>query len=1260
MSKPDYEQNAHHHGSVLVLVRGIGPSKPRSLQKVFERLQKVNNVKINDSSGQVRDIWVRFVQEHPVENNDWGDFQTHRRLLGLMTVGKFESQTELNELCRVHESLKVKYSDTLFDSRSFFHGSSNKENSSLSSDNSTNDGDRRSLDDETTKRLDEEFTTPSNFKSQAFFYPENDPCDNLETSVAEFVNSLFWILESKRLERTREKIEKVSLLYAPFEKKDFVGLDLDTRNNRKRCMGRATKNLADLTLQSGLVSESLTLYHTACETLRAIGDSLWLGAAYEGLCSASSILLYPNVRYATSLQRNASLQDSPQKLSNRPLNHDNIAKAALSKKSGLVIQLESDTVVKSGCSSSTSSSTSSVSSILSTSSSGSLASDRKDTPTSPYPPNVLMPDDIPVKYRDAIINYSKYRHAGIIETEAALKAARVCIEQNQNLEVAIFLQNVLYINLNMSEQERVQRFETLTELYQRIGYHRKASFCQRLAAWRHVAQSNSNPDWGQSYQLMLDSFPGHRLSTDPIEVLQQGSGWPCLQIDLLQQLIGAARRLGQSALATRHMTFLLQTMWKHLTPNEQREMALQLQSLSAQCEGSPVPLVLDNGTVIPPANLTDLPYCVHFQVQNLPSHLQPHKIAVSKVDCGPFLFTPIHFSSIDRRIKKNDSKIAFQWVQNDLCEIHMKLINPLPFELRVADMRLLTNGVVFESLPETVVLPTSTPTAITLHGTPIEHGSLEIQGYSTHTLGVKSNCRLKAMTDRKFPPNYTIDVIPALPKLAIATSLPQTATFSSMSQSDFVIISAGLTVFNGETTECTITLTNNSKVPIEYLEESLHSTVEPKLQGRIFQWSSAEIQSKLPIQPNQSIDFKVTIYGEADFLGPLTNGIGGAGSSHSSNHNAGSHVHDIQSMSGGNLSVSGQNSLPSRMSSPVNMQRRSELTSSFRSTHSGHSSLATISLGGVGSSTTRHMDVQFRFRYSGGEGCKEGYCRQCAVSFNLEFLPSAQVTNWDVLPAEIPSQFYLVLDVVNLTAQEMSLNYTTNKNILIESKESCRVPVPVERCPLERLLTENTQTNDAQYSLLSGGTDVDMTERACSEHISDQVNLKWTLTGTETSGRTSLRGISLSATMLGLITVAPLQWDISVDDNPIPPQSEIKCSAGTSVKFGIKICNLSPAPLENLTLKMQFYQDYQNGVLNYKLETRVILSGPDRVNIESLNHNTATSHECSAIFLTPGRYKADIQCCSKPIGVHGAASKLNDSDVQVWKYIPSIDITVLE
>lgn len=48
-----------------------------------------------------------------------------------------------------------------------------------------------------------------------------------------------------------------------------------------------------------------------------------------------------------------------------------------------------------------------------------------------------------------------------------------------------------------------------------------------------------------------------------------------------------------------------------------------------------------------------------------------------------------------------------------------------------------------------------------------------------------------------------------------------------------------------------------------------------------------------------------------------------------------------------------------------------------------------------------------------------------------------------------------MLDVTNLTAQEMMLNYTTNKNIVIEARESCRVPVPVERCPLYRREQQN-------------------------------------------------------------------------------------------------------------------------------------------------------------------------------------------------------------
>lgn len=45
----------------------------------------------------------------------------------------------------------------------------------------------------------------------------------------------------------------------------------------------------------------------------------------------------------------------------------------------------------------------------------------------------------------------------------------------------------------------------------------------------------------------------------------------------------------------------------------------------------------------------------------------------------------------------------------------------------------------------------------------------------------------------------------------------------------------------------------------------------------------------------------------------------------------------------------------------------------------------------------------------------------------------------------------MVLDITNLTAQEMTLNYTNNKNISMEAKDSCRVPIPVDRCSVEQV-----------------------------------------------------------------------------------------------------------------------------------------------------------------------------------------------------------------
>lgn len=160
----------------------------------------------------------------------------------------------------------------------------------------------------------------------------------------------------------------------------------------------------------------------------------------------------------------------------------------------------------------------------------------------------------------------------------------------------------------------------------------------------------------------------------------------------------------------------------------------------------------------------------------------------------------------------------YLWVEDDICEVQMKLTNPLPFELKVSNMRLLTSGVVFESIPETIILAPDSPTTVNLHGTPKEVGELQILGYSTHTLGVKSNCRLKNMpTPHKFPASYTIEVIPSLPTITIETIVAPSGN-AHLSSVENVGSTTNISLFNGESTDCSIRITNTSNVSIEHLE----------------------------------------------------------------------------------------------------------------------------------------------------------------------------------------------------------------------------------------------------------------------------------------------------------------------------------------------------------------------------------------------------------------------------------------------------------
>lgn len=69
--------------------------------------------------------------------------------------------------------------------------------------------------------------------------------------------------------------------------------------------------------------------------------------------------------------------------------------------------------------------------------------------------------------------------------------------------------------LQLSEEEKIQRYSILSELYELIGFRRKSAFFKRVAAMQCVAPSISEPGWRACYKLLLETLPGYSLSLDP-------------------------------------------------------------------------------------------------------------------------------------------------------------------------------------------------------------------------------------------------------------------------------------------------------------------------------------------------------------------------------------------------------------------------------------------------------------------------------------------------------------------------------------------------------------------------------------------------------------------------------------------------------------------------------------------------------------------------------------------------------------------------
>uniref|UniRef100_A0A3Q1I560 Trafficking protein particle complex 9 n=1 Tax=Anabas testudineus TaxID=64144 RepID=A0A3Q1I560_ANATE len=886
MSVPDYMQCAEDHQTVLVVVQPVGIVPEDQFFRIYKRIAGVSQVSIRDSQ---RLLYIRYRHHYLPENNEWGDFQTHRKVVGLIAITTCGSAKEWPQTAERFHGQKEVYSSTLYDSRLLVFG----------------------LQGEIAEQQ----------RTDVAFYPSFEDCPDVEKRVEDFVGSIFIVLESKRLDRATDKSgDKIPLLCVPFEKKDFVGLDTDSRHYKKRCQGRMRKHVGDLCLQAGMLQDALVHYHMAVELLRGVNDFLWLGAALEGLCSVSVIFHYPGGTAGKLVGRKPSISQ-PADAGKR---HRPGAQEVLIDPGALTANgISADTSTEIG-----------------------------------RAKNCLSPEDIIDKYKEAISYYGKYKNAGVIELEACVKAVRVLAIQKRAREASEFLQNAVYINLGqLSEEEKIQRYSILSELYELIGFHRKSAFFKRVAAMQCVAPTIPEPGWRACYKLLLETLPGYSLSLDPKD-FSKGThrGWAAVQMRLLHELVYASRRMGNPGLSVRHLSFLLQTMLDFLSDQEKKEVTQSLENYTSKCPGGMEVITLPDGS-------------------------------------NHFLFVLFVCSSFS----------DFQWVQGDVCEVQLMVYNPMPYELRVENMGLLTSGVEFESLPAALSLPAESGLyPVTLVGVPRTAGNITVNGYHTSVFGVTSDCLLEGLPGVKSS-GCLVEVIPALPRLQLSTSLPRSAHTPSPMSKEELSSTVSVQLFNGETQQLTITLENFGSEDIETLElTSKTVSTKEKVFGEFLSWELEEALSHLPLKPGQAVTLTVNIKVKLDFSGQ---------------------ENLLQDLNDDGISVTG---LP--ISSPLRQVLKPRPETKPVSSESGKAEYSHI----------KTLEAVLNFKYSGGAGKVEGYYRELSLGVHVDVEPSVFFTRVSTLPATSTRQCHLLLDIFNPTEHELTVSAKNNQDLVLHASECQR------------------------------------------------------------------------------------------------------------------------------------------------------------------------------------------------------------------------------
>lgn len=188
MLRVDFGQSLLDHCGVLILVQPVGYIGDKQFRAFYEEISQYQRAQVPNTT---RTLHLRYSKRVTPQFIEWGNFHFHKRVLGLICVGKCSEINEVEKLEKPVNEIKNPFSAILLNTRCFVFGCKSG-------------GDVKVRKDFALIRGE-------------------DHCQDLQNNLADFVASLFNVLESKRLSKLSEKVDKILLIQAPVEQESFGG-----------------------------------------------------------------------------------------------------------------------------------------------------------------------------------------------------------------------------------------------------------------------------------------------------------------------------------------------------------------------------------------------------------------------------------------------------------------------------------------------------------------------------------------------------------------------------------------------------------------------------------------------------------------------------------------------------------------------------------------------------------------------------------------------------------------------------------------------------------------------------------------------------------------------------------------------------------------------------------------------------------------------------------------------------------------------------